>query len=94
MFRIDEIVHEEAFYIPFWTAPYIRIAHWDYVRFPEYWLPKRTQQLTDYLVYWIDPKARADLEVAMKEGRALPLDPVLDKDFYNLRAKPAAPAKP
>lgn len=94
MFRLDQIVHEEAFYIPFWTAPYIRVVHWDYLRFPDFWLPKRTQQLTDYLVYWIDPKRKAELEAAMKENRALPLDPVLDKDFYGIRSQGAAAAKP
>ena len=51
MRRIDEIVHDEAFYIPFWTAPYIRLAYWDYVRFPEFYLPKRTEQFMDWLVY-------------------------------------------
>src|SRR5262249_15995749 len=26
MWRIDEIVHDEAFYIPFWTAPFMRLV--------------------------------------------------------------------
>jgi microcin C transport system substrate-binding protein len=82
--RIDEIVHEEAFYIPFWTAPFIRLAHWDYVRFPEFYLPKRTQGITDYLVFWIDPDARTELQRAMREGRALPLDESIDRDYYGI----------
>jgi microcin C transport system substrate-binding protein len=85
MHRIDQIVHEEAFYIPFWSAPYIRVVYWDYVRFPEFYLPKRTEQLTDYLVYWIDPKRRSELAEAMRQGTAYPVDPVLDKDFYGVR---------
>ncbi len=85
--RIDEIVYEEAFYIPFWAAPYIRIAYWDYVQFPEFYLPKRTQQLTDYMVYWIDPEKRAALERAMSAGEAYPVDEELDKDFYGIRQR-------
>ena len=85
MYRMDEIVHDEAFYIPFWSAPYIRLVYWDYLRFPEFYLPKRTQSLTDWLVYWIDPERRAALEEAMQAGRALPVDEELDKDYYGLR---------
>jgi microcin C transport system substrate-binding protein len=90
MHRIDEIVHEEAFYIPFWSAPYLRIAHWDYIRFPEFYLPPRTEQLTDDLVYWIDPQRKAQLAEDMRAGKAYPVDPVLDKDYYKIRAGKAA----
>ena len=90
MHRIDEIVRDEAIYIPFWTSPFIRVAHWDYLRFPDNWLPPRTEQITDFLVYWIDPARKATLEQAMKEDRALPLDPTIDKDPYKLREKAAA----
>ena len=87
MHRIDEIVHEEAFYIPFWAAPYIRLVYQDYLQFPEFYLPRRTQSLTDYLVYWIDPGRRTALEEAVRTGRALPLDPELDRDYYGIRAR-------
>lgn len=83
MHRIDQIVHDEAFYIPMWSAPFIRVAYWDYLRFPSNWLPKRTEQLTDYMVYWIDPARQAALSQAMREDRPYPVDPQLDKDPYN-----------
>jgi hypothetical protein len=91
MRRIDEIVHDEAFYIPFWRAPFIRAVYWDYVRYPAHWIPPRTEQLTDHLVTWIDPARRAALEQAMRENRPLPAEGPLDKDFYRLREKAAAP---
>ncbi|HTT39420.1 MAG TPA: extracellular solute-binding protein [Burkholderiales bacterium] len=87
MYRIDEIVHDEAFYIPFWTAPYIRIAHWDYLRFPDFYLPKRTEQVTDYMVYWIDAARRQALADDMRAGRAYPVEPDIDKDFYGIRER-------
>lgn len=90
MRRIDETVHDEAFYIPFWSAPFLRVVHWDYIRFPDTWMPPRTQQLTDYLVYWIDPARKAAVEQATKDDRALPPDASIDKDPYQLRAKAAA----
>ncbi|MFN8894510.1 MAG: ABC transporter substrate-binding protein, partial [Betaproteobacteria bacterium] len=90
MHRIDEIVHDEAFYIPFWSAPFLRVVHWDYLRFPDTWMPPRTQQITDHMVYWIDPARRAAVEQAMKEDKALPLDASIDKDPYKLRERAAA----
>ncbi len=97
MHKIDAIVQEQAFYIPFWTAPYIRVAYWDYMRFPAFYLPRRTEQLTDYLVFWIDPQRQAALKQAMQDNKPYPLDAELDKDFYkvrNQRAALAQPAKP
>lgn len=87
MNRIDEIVHDEAFYIPFWSAPYIRVAYWDYLQFPEFYLPRRTEQLTDYMVFWIDPAKKTALEEAMRTGQAYPVDEKVDKDFYGVRER-------
>jgi microcin C transport system substrate-binding protein len=84
MHRIDQVVHDEAFHIPFWKAPYIRLVYWDYLRFPDFYLPLRTEQITDWMVYWIDPDARARLEEAMSRGEALPLDASIDKDYYGI----------
>ena len=87
--RIDEIVHEEAFYIPFWDAPYTRLVYWDYIQFPEFYLPKKNQTLniTDWMVYWIDPDKKAALEQAMASGEAYDVDPELDKDYYGIRGR-------
>ena len=87
MRRIDEVVHDEAFYIPFWGAPYIRLAHWDYLRFPEFYFPRRTQSIIDYMVYWIDPGRRDALTRAMETGEALPVDERIDIDYYNVQGR-------
>jgi microcin C transport system substrate-binding protein len=88
MRKIDQTVHDAGFYIPFWTAPYIRVVYWDYIQFPEFYLPKRTQSFqTDWMVYWIDPAKKAALQAAMREGKAYPVDTDLDKDYYGVRKK-------
>jgi microcin C transport system substrate-binding protein len=87
LWRVDQIVHDESFYIPFWTPPFIRVVYWDYVQFPEFYLPRRTQQLTDWMVYWIDPAKKAALEEAKRTNKAYPVDQDLDKDFYNVRKR-------
>jgi microcin C transport system substrate-binding protein len=87
MWKIDQIVHDEAFYIPFWSAPYVRLVYWDYMQFPEFYLPRRTQSLTDWMVYWIDPQKKAALEEAKRTNKAYPLDENIDKDFYKVRER-------
>ena len=86
LYRIDEIVHDEAFYIPFWTAPFTRLVYWDYIQFPEFYLPRRNQpmNITDYFVYWIDPDRKEALEEAMRTGQAFPVDEDIDKDYYGV----------
>ena len=57
LYQVDQIVHDEAFYIPLRTVPYLRMVYWDYVQFPEFWLPKRTLQFSAIgFIYWIDPE--------------------------------------
>ena len=85
--RIDEIVREEAFYIPFWLAPYYRLVYWDYLQFPEFFLPRRTESLIDWMVFWIDPEKRTALQQAMASGEALPLDEEINKDYYGIRER-------
>ncbi|HEY4264315.1 MAG TPA: ABC transporter substrate-binding protein [Micropepsaceae bacterium] len=87
MHRIDQIIHDEAFTIPFRTAPFIRLVYWDYVQFPDFYLPLRTQQYMDYMVYWIDPAKKAALEEAMKTGKTYPVDTNMDQDYYGVRKK-------
>ncbi|MHB1206049.1 MAG: ABC transporter substrate-binding protein, partial [Rhodospirillaceae bacterium] len=85
--RIDRIVYDEAMYIPFWTAPYMRLVHWDYIQFPDFYLPRRTQQLADFQVYWFDPEKKKALEEAMRTNTPYKVDPELDKDPYDVRKK-------
>lgn len=84
MWRIDEIVHDEAFHIPFWGAPFVRLAYWDYIGWPDNWLPKRVLAYNDWPVFWIDPDRKAALEEAMRTGTPLPVDQEIDKDPYDL----------
>ncbi len=87
MFKLDEILHDEAFWIPFWDAPYLRFLYWDYVRYPENFLPRRTEELSDWQVYWIDPVREARLREAMTQGRAFEPDSVVDIDAYGVKAR-------
>ena len=39
------------------------------------------------VVYWIDPAKKTQLAADMKAGKAYPLDPNIDKDFYGVRIR-------
>lgn len=86
--ELDRRIQDEAFYIPFWSAPYIRYAAWDYVRFPEFYYPKRANHITDAMVLWIDPQRQADLKDAMAANRPLPgPGAAIDVDPYGVKKR-------
>lgn len=87
MHKIDQIVHDEAFYIPFYDIKFMRLVHWNYLQFPETFLPKRADEDTDWLVYWIDPAKKAATEEAMKSGKPLPVEPNVDRDYFGIQQK-------
>lgn len=87
MHELDAVLQDEAFYVPFWDAPYIRLAYYDYVGWPESYLPRRTEQVNDYMVQWIDTEKKARLDAARAAGEALPLDPVFDVDPWGVKAR-------
>jgi microcin C transport system substrate-binding protein len=85
MHELDAIIQDEAFYVPFWQAPFMRFVYWDHVQFPEFFFPKRTEQMTDYQVWWIDTEREAALKEAMAEDRPLGEDTVVDVDPYEVK---------
>jgi len=87
MYKLDEVIQDEAFYIPFWDAPYLRILYWDYLCWPEYFFPRRTQQISDFQVFWIDPEREARLKGAMAKGESLGEDTIIDVDPYGIKKK-------
>jgi microcin C transport system substrate-binding protein len=85
MHELDAIVQDEAFYVPFWQAPFMRFAYWHDLAFPSSYFPKRTQQMSDWQVFWIDPQRQAQLREAMSQGRSLGEDTVVDVDPYKVK---------
>lgn len=88
MVKLDSIIQDEAFYIPFWNAPYVRFVYWDQLSWPKFYLPKRTQSpFTDWQVFWIDPAKEKQLKEAKAAGKALAKDDVVDVDPWGIKAR-------
>ncbi len=85
MHELDRIIQDEAFIIPFWFSPSMRIAYWDYVKFPDSYFPKRTQSHMEYQVFWIDQEKEKEVKAAMKEGKKLSSSNPLVVDPYGVK---------
>ena len=86
MWELDSIIQDEAFYVPFWQAPFVRELYWDYVEWPEGLLPRRFEQITDWQVMSINPVKEKALVEAMKSSKALPRDEIVDVDHWGVKA--------
>lgn len=86
MFELDAILQDEAFYIPFWSSPFIRFVYWDKVQWPEFYMPKRTEQYLDWMTFWIDEEREARLKEAMSSGASIGEDTEVDVDPYGVKA--------
>ncbi len=87
MHEIDAIIQDEAFYVPFWQAPFVRMVYWDHVEWPKGFLPRRFEQITDWQVMSIDVEKEQALKAAMKAGKAYTRDEVVDVDGWGVKAK-------
>ncbi|CAN5335684.1 extracellular solute-binding protein [soil metagenome] len=88
MDELDEIIQDEAFYIPFWSSSSMRFLYWDYVQFPATYFPKRADQIRAFPVFWIDSEKQAQLQKDIKAGKKYQKDPMVEVDPWNV--KPAA----
>lgn len=87
MHKLDAIIHDEAFHINFWSAPYIRLLHWRHVKFPEFYFPRRARSTMEHQVFWIDQEEQKRVEEAMAAGRSLGRDPVVELDPYGVKKR-------
>lgn len=87
MYELDAAIHDDAFYVPFWFGPFVRFAYYDNIVWPEYFVPKRFEQITDWLLFWIDEERTARLKAARAANESLPYDDVVDVDPYGVLAR-------
>jgi len=62
-FAMQRRIHDLADFIPGFKVPGYRIAHWDWVKFPEGFDVRGAEDPGQYGLFWLDPKQReADLK--------------------------------
>lgn len=68
--RLSQMIHDHAVWVPAWKKPWLRIGHWNWVKFPEDWGPKETRDYEEFQVFWIDESEKAKIMKAMEGGTA------------------------
>jgi microcin C transport system substrate-binding protein len=89
--KIQELVYDQAVFIPMYKVPYTREAFWRWVKLPEHYGTRITEALfepmggeylrTDGLL-WIDDEAKAETLKALAEGRTFPPINIRDETWH------------
>ncbi len=81
----DQIIHDEAAWIPAYEQNYYRVAYWRWVKWPEKTFNVAVSELPmSNHVHWIDEDVKRETEAAIRGGKAFPeVDQVFD---HNLKA--------
>lgn len=88
----DQIIHDEAIWIPAYEQGYYRVAYWRWVKWPKNFNVAVSELPLSNHVHWIDEDVKAETETAMREGKSFPeVDLVFDD---NLKSEGGAKAKP
>jgi microcin C transport system substrate-binding protein len=86
----DQIIHEEAAWIPAYEQNYYRVAYWRWVKWPETTFNVAVSELPlSNHVHWIDEDVKRETEAAMRSGRVFPeTDLVFDQNLKSEGKKP------
>jgi microcin C transport system substrate-binding protein len=79
----DQIIHEEAAWIPGYDQNYWRVAYWRWVKWPEGTFNVAVSELPmSNHVHWIDEQVKAETLQAMKDGVEFPeVDQVFEQNL-------------
>ena len=69
--QLSQMIHDHAVWVPAWKKPWLRIGHWNWVKFPEDWGPKETRDYEEFQVFWIDQSEKEKILKAMKAGESV-----------------------
>ena len=69
--QLSQMIHDHAVWVPAWKKPWLRIGHWNWVKFPEDWGPKETRDYEEFQVFWIDQSEKERILKAMEAGESV-----------------------
>ncbi len=67
-FRMEEILHEDASFVPAFIFPKFRVAYWRWVRWPDDFNVRFAREPTEHYVHWFDTERRVETELAVRPG--------------------------
>ena len=69
--QLSQMIHDHAVWVPAWKKPWLRIGHWNWVKFPEDWGPKESRDYEEFQVFWIDETEKEKILKAMEAGESV-----------------------
>jgi microcin C transport system substrate-binding protein len=70
--QMEEMIHEDAAFVPGFVQPFYRTATWRWVHYPEDFNVKISDSPGQYFLSWIDDKEREETLAARKAGTTFP----------------------
>lgn len=75
-FRMEEILHEDASFVPGFVQPFYRVAHWRWVRYPDGFNVKLSRSSGEFYLSWLDMEMKEATEQARRTGETF--EPVIE----------------
>ncbi|MFT6772188.1 MAG: microcin C transport system substrate-binding protein, partial [Congregibacter sp.] len=70
--RIINLHHEYASFSPGWYQPSLRLGHWRWMRYPDYFNHKYISATGDLWLHWIDTDLKKEVQDARNSGKTFP----------------------
>ncbi|WP_439106710.1 extracellular solute-binding protein [Congregibacter sp.] len=70
--RILNLHNDHASYSPGWYQPTLRLGHWRWMRYPDYFNHKYISGTGELWVHWIDTELKKEVMDARKSGKTFP----------------------
>ena len=70
--RMEEILHQEAVFVPGFVMPFYRFEAWRWIRWPEEFGVKIANEYEEYWLHWIDEDMKKETLDAKRSGKAFP----------------------
>jgi microcin C transport system substrate-binding protein len=67
-FRMEEMLYDDASFVPGFVQPFYRAAYWRYIRYPDDFNVKLSRAAGEYFLAWIDPEEKARTQAARRSG--------------------------
>ncbi|MEX0330532.1 MAG: extracellular solute-binding protein [Puniceicoccaceae bacterium] len=72
-FQMEEILYEDASFVPAFVRPNYRAAYWRWVQYPEDFNVKLSRSSGEYFLAWIDEDLKKETQEARKSGKTFPV---------------------
>jgi len=69
---LQEMIHDDASFVPGYVQNWFRIGHWRWLRFPDEFDVRSSATPIETQLFWIDEDLRRETEQAMRENRKFP----------------------